>query len=75
MKNRTTNIDELLAADPQDPGCEATLEVFDLYVEADLAGHDAAAMFPGPTAHLRACPACRADYHGLRAVASELAAG
>jgi hypothetical protein len=60
------SLDKLLAADPRDPGCDAMLEVLDLYVDADLAGLDAAARFPGPAAHLRSCPACRLDYEGLR---------
>jgi hypothetical protein len=67
MSDKTPNLDELLSADPQDPGCEATLEVFDLYVESDLSGVDAATRFPGAGAHLRSCPACRLDYEGLRA--------
>jgi hypothetical protein len=67
MSDRTLNLDELLSADPADPGCQATLEVFDLYVESDLSGFDAATRFPGAAAHLRSCPACRLDYEGLRA--------
>jgi hypothetical protein len=57
MSDRTPNLDELLPVDPEDPGCEATLEVFDLYVEADLSGVDPATRFPGAAAHLRGCPA------------------
>lgn len=72
--NRPPNLDELLATDPRDPGCEATLAVFDLYVEADLAGRDPARRFPGPTAHLRYCPACREDYEGLRAAVARSSA-
>jgi hypothetical protein len=68
MSHIAQNIDELLTADPKDPGCEATLEVLDLYVEADLAGRDPARRFPGAAAHLRSCPACRKDYDGLIAV-------
>jgi hypothetical protein len=69
MSDKPLNLDELLSADPEDPGCEATLEVFDLYVESDLSGVDAATRFPGAVAHLRSCPACRLDYEGLRAAA------
>jgi hypothetical protein len=67
MSDTTLNLDELLSADPEDPGCEATLEVFDLHVELELSGVDAATRFPGAVAHLRSCPACRLDYEGLRA--------
>lgn len=69
MSDTTPSLDKLLAADPRDPGCEAALEVLDLYVEAELAGLDAAPRFPGAAAHLRSCPACRVDYEGLRAAA------
>lgn len=67
MSDKTLNLDELLPAHHEDPGCQATLEVFDLYVEADLSGVDPATRFPGAAAHLRSCPACRLDYEGLRA--------
>lgn len=59
--------DELLATDPDDPGCESTFEVLDLYVEAQLNGQDVERRFRGVAAHLRACEACRADYAGLLA--------
>jgi hypothetical protein len=49
-----------------DPGCEGSLETFELYLEADLAGRPAAALFPGSATHLAACPDCREDYVGLR---------
>jgi hypothetical protein len=67
MSDKTPNLDELLPVDPEDPGCQATLEVFDLFVEADVSGVDPAKRFPGAAAHLRGCPACRLDYEGLRA--------
>jgi hypothetical protein len=67
MSDETANLDELLPVYPEDPGCQATLDVFDLYVETDLSGSDPAARFPGAAAHLRSCPACRLDYEGLRA--------
>jgi hypothetical protein len=67
MSDEKPNLDELLAVDPEDPGCEATLDVLDLYVEADLSGVDPATRFSGVAAHLRSCPACRLDYDGLRA--------
>jgi hypothetical protein len=49
-----------------DPGCGGSLETFELYLEADLAGRPAAALFPGAAVHLSACPDCREDYVGLR---------
>jgi hypothetical protein len=68
MSDVSPNLDDVLAADPEDVGCDAALEVLDRYVEAGL---DAAAQYPGASAHLRSCPACRADYEGLRAAAAE----
>lgn len=62
-------LDEFLAADPLDAGCDAGFPVLDAYVELELAGRDPATRFPGVAAHLRSCPACRADHDGLLAVA------
>jgi hypothetical protein len=59
------SLDELLRADPTDPGCDAGVEIIDEYVELELAGKDAAAHYPGLAAHLRSCPACRLDHHGI----------
>ena len=57
-------LNELLAADPSDPGCEGGFEILDQYVELELNGEDAAARFPGLAAHLRSCPDCRLDHDG-----------
>lgn len=59
------DVDHLLATDDVDFGCAAGFAVLDQYVEAELAGGDAAGEFPGLAAHLRSCPACREDYLGL----------
>lgn len=59
------NLDELLRADPADPGCEAGNEIIDLFVELEVAGRHAAARFPELAAHLRSCPACRVDHDGI----------
>jgi hypothetical protein len=48
-----------------DAGCGATCTALDGYVEAEVAGDDARALFPGVAAHLIACPACRRDHDGL----------
>jgi hypothetical protein len=71
MTHKTT-LNDLLAADPTDPGCEHGFEILDQYVELELAGEDAAARFPGLAAHLRSCPDCRVDHEGmLDAVSAE----
>ena len=49
-----------------DPGCDGSLETFELFLEADLAGRPAAELYPGADVHLEACPDCREDYVGLR---------
>ena len=58
-------LEDLLLADPRDPGCQAAFELIARYVELEVAGRDAAAAYPGLAAHLRGCPACRLDHDGL----------
>jgi hypothetical protein len=58
-------LEDLLLADPRDPGCQAAFELIARYVELELAGKDAAAAYPGLAAHLRGCAACRLDHDGL----------
>jgi hypothetical protein len=58
-------LEDLLLADPRDPGCQAGCEFIAQYVELELAGKDAAAAYPGIAAHLRTCPACRLHHDGL----------
>lgn len=72
MTDDRRTIDELLAADPADAGCDAGLPVLDQYVELELAGQDPAIRFPGVAAHLRGCAACRADHDGLLGLITEL---
>jgi hypothetical protein len=61
-------IDEFLAADPLDPGCDAGVPILDQYVEIERAGGDPSVRFPGMAIHLRSCRACRADHDGLLAL-------
>jgi len=48
-----------------DAGCEQTLEVLDEYVEHQLAGRSAAALYPDVATHLAACPDCGQDRDAL----------
>jgi hypothetical protein len=64
-------VDEMLAADLVDSGCAAGFEVLHQYVEVESSGGDPARTQPGLAAHLRSCPACREDYHGLRDAVDE----
>jgi predicted anti-sigma-YlaC factor YlaD len=67
--NDPLTIERLLAVDDADAGCDAGFPVLDEYVELELDGQDPAISFPGVAAHLRSCPACRADHDGLLAAA------
>jgi hypothetical protein len=61
----TFPLDDLLRADPADPGCDAGIPIFDQYVGIELAGGDPAERFPGTAVHLQACAGCRTDHDGL----------
>jgi hypothetical protein len=60
-------LDRLLGNDDPDPGCDAGLEVIDLYCEAVRRGEDAAGRFPAFAAHIQNCTACREDTEALLA--------
>ena len=49
-------------------GCDECFDQLDGYVELELAGADADAAFPGLSAHLDGCPACREEHESLRAL-------
>jgi hypothetical protein len=67
-------LDDLLAADPGDAGCEVAFHVLDRYAEAGLTGTGPESRFPGVAAHLRRCEACHQDYQGLLAAVARLRA-
>lgn len=54
-----------------DAGCEATFALLDQYVEAELAGRDAAALWPAVAEHLRHCGPCSEDHAALFALVRE----
>lgn len=64
-------LEDLLRSEDGDPGCDAGIDIFDAYIELELAGEDPAATYPGTATHLRACPACRQDHDGLLQAARE----
>ena len=66
-------LDELLRAEDGDVGCTAGEEIFDAYVELELAGEDPTLVFPGTAIHLESCPGCRADHDGLLEAARRFA--
>jgi hypothetical protein len=48
--------------------CEECFEQIDRYVELEVAGVDAAEVYPQLRAHLEGCPACREEHDDLLAV-------
>jgi len=62
------SLTRLLGTAGEDSGCDGGMAVIAEYVELELAGRNAEALFPGLTAHLRNCPACAEDYEGLLAL-------
>jgi hypothetical protein len=58
-------VKHLLEADSRDPGCEASFELLDQYVDALLRAEKVEVLFPSVVAHLRHCAACREDTEGL----------
>jgi hypothetical protein len=51
--------------------CEECFEMLDVFVDAEVAGHDAAVVVPGMRAHLEGCPACHEDYESLLALVKQ----
>lgn len=60
-------LDAFLQTDPSDVGCDAALEMLDVYAELLAAGHDAAERFPGLRGHFSTCGSCAQDLVGLLA--------
>jgi hypothetical protein len=67
-----TPLQDLLRSEAGDPGCDASIAIFDAYVELELAGENPGATYPGTQIHLRACAACRQDHDGLLEAARRL---
>jgi hypothetical protein len=61
-------VERLLGPAAPEVGCEQCFELLDRYVEAELAGADADARFPGMRPHLEGCPACKEEHDSLRAL-------
>ena len=66
-------LDELLRAEDGDAGCAAGEKILEAYVELEIAGKDAARVYPGTASHLQSCPGCRADHDGLLEAARRFA--
>ena len=70
MNGRPEALRRILGRAGADAGCDDSLAVLDLVVDAELAGRPAAEAFPAVAVHLDSCPDCREDYVGLRAIAA-----
>lgn len=60
-------LDAFLQTDPRDVGCDATMDVLDVYAELLAGGSVPSERFPGLRAHLMACGPCAEDLAGLLA--------
>jgi anti-sigma factor RsiW len=58
----------LLGPEQPEIGCDECFDQLDGYVDVELAGGDADSAFPGFSAHLAGCPACREEHESLRAL-------
>jgi hypothetical protein len=64
-KDHWERLETFLQTDPRDAGCDATMEMLDVYAELVAAGALPAERFPGIGAHLVACGPCAEDLEGL----------
>jgi hypothetical protein len=65
----SVELDQFLATDPRDVGCEQAIQILHVYVElvAESAPDLAARRYPGVAVHLAACGPCGQDFQGLLA--------
>jgi hypothetical protein len=57
--------ERFLNTDPKDVGCDEAMAVLHIYAEIVAKGEDPDVLYPGVTAHLRACGPCEEDLQGL----------
>jgi hypothetical protein len=62
---RWPGLERFLSTDPKDVGCSEAMAVLDVYAEIIAHGEDPDVLYPGVTAHLRACGPCAEDLQGL----------
>ena len=60
-------LDRFLQTDPRDVGCAEAMRLLHVYADLVARGADAAHLYPGIAAHLRACGPCSDDFDGLLA--------
>ena len=66
-----SDLEKLLGSADRDPGCDAGLDVIDVYCEAVVRGAPIADRFTEFLTHLSNCTACREDTESLLAVLRE----
>ena len=71
MTDHRELLDRVLATDPADIECDEAMSVLHVYVDLVAEDRDAAARYPGVSAHLAACGPCGEDFEGLLAAVTE----
>lgn len=64
-------LDAFLETDPRDAGCDAAMEMLDVYAELLAGGSAPSERFPGLHAHFLACGPCAEDLEGLLAAITD----
>jgi hypothetical protein len=62
---RWPELERFLRTDPRDVGCDEAMTVLHVYADIMAGDEDPEVLYPGVTAHLRACGPCAEDLHGL----------
>jgi hypothetical protein len=62
---RWPELERFLRTDPKDVGCDQAMAVLHVYADMMAVGEDPELVYPGVSAHLRACGPCVEDLHGL----------
>ena len=62
---RWPELERFLRTEPQDVGCDEAMAVLHVYADIMTGGEDPEVLYPGVSAHLRACGPCAEDLHGL----------
>jgi hypothetical protein len=62
---RWPELERFLRTDPRDVGCDQAMAVLHVYADMMAVGEDPELVYPGVSAHLRACGPCVEDLHGL----------
>ena len=62
---RWPELERFLHTDPKDVGCDEAMAVLHVYADVMAGGEDPELLYPGVSAHLRACGPCAEDLQGL----------